>query len=227
LLSSAYQGPVGGRKLLGGVGVSKLLLGGNSSRLPLFSLPLRFLMLLARFFCFGHFAVPSSQQSRQPRSKPFRITHDFHQDMDGVYDQGRHAAAFSKRFYHSDLELHRAFSRRFRSSRDAARITRAIDEEVSRFAEYKGYLEAMGAGLKHHHEANRHHPEHFDGGVNDMTLVDVIEMVADWKAATERHDDGDLARSLEIQQERFELSDQLVAILWNTAKHFGWLDVQS
>jgi hypothetical protein len=90
-------------------------------------------------------------------------------------------------------------------------------------AEYKGFLEAMGDGLKHHYEANRHHPEHFDNGVNDMTLVDLVEMLADWKAATERHDDGDLARSLDIQRERFGLSDQLVAILRNTAKHFGWL----
>jgi hypothetical protein len=93
--------------------------------------------------------------------------------------------------------------------------------------EYKGYLEAMGDGLKHHYEANRHHPEHFDNGVNDMTLVDLVEMLADWEAATERHDDGDLAKSLEIQRERFGLSDQLVAILRNTAEHFGWLVVPS
>jgi hypothetical protein len=89
--------------------------------------------------------------------------------------------------------------------------------------EYKGYLAAMGEGLAHHYAANRHHPEHFPGGVNDMTLVDLIEMLADWKAATERHADGDLERSLGIQRERFDLSQQLVQILWNTATHFGWL----
>jgi hypothetical protein len=94
-------------------------------------------------------------------------------------------------------------------------------------AEYKGFLEAMGEGLMHHYEANRHHPEHFKNGVNEMTLVDLVEMLADWKAATERHDDGDLAKSLEIQRERFGLSDQLVAILRNTAEHFGWVDVPS
>jgi Family of unknown function (DUF5662) len=89
--------------------------------------------------------------------------------------------------------------------------------------EYKGYLEAMGEGLQHHYANNRHHPEHFENGVNDMTLVDLIEMLADWKAASERHDDGDLARSLDIQRERFGLSDQLVGILRNTAEHFGWI----
>jgi hypothetical protein len=94
--------------------------------------------------------------------------------------------------------------------------------------EYKGFLEAMGEGLKHHYEHNRHHPEFFgEDGVNGMTIVDLIEMLADWKAATERHDDGDLAKSLEIQRERFGLSDQLVRILYNTAAHFEWLDVPS
>jgi Family of unknown function (DUF5662) len=80
----------------------------------------------------------------------------------------------------------------------------------------------MGEGLKHHYEANRHHPGHFDDGVNGMTLVDVIEMLADWKAATERRADGDLAKSLEIQRERFSLCDQLVG---DPPEHSGALRV--
>jgi len=89
--------------------------------------------------------------------------------------------------------------------------------------EYKGYLTEMQAGLAHHYEHNRHHPEHFADGVDGMTLIDLIEMLADWKAATERHADGDLARSLTIQRERFGLSDQTAAVLANTARHLGWL----
>jgi hypothetical protein len=89
--------------------------------------------------------------------------------------------------------------------------------------EYKTYLAEMGKALKHHYANNRHHPEHFENGVDGMTLVDLVEMLADWKAATERHTDGDLARSLEIQQERFGLSPQLVSILRNTAVEAGWL----
>lgn len=89
--------------------------------------------------------------------------------------------------------------------------------------EYWGYLEAMKPALEHHYANNRHHPEHFENGVNGMTLVDLIEMLADWKAATERHADGDLEKSLEIQRQRFGLSDQLVSILRNTAVEAGWL----
>jgi hypothetical protein len=89
--------------------------------------------------------------------------------------------------------------------------------------EYKGFLVGMGEGLKHHYASNRHHPEHFENGVNGMTLVDLLEMLADWKAATERHADGDLARSLEIQRDRFGLADQLVQIFRNTAIRAGWM----
>ena len=90
--------------------------------------------------------------------------------------------------------------------------------------EYKGFLEAMGEGLQHHYASNRHHPEHFgDALTYGMTLIDVIEMLADWKAATERHEDGDLGKSLGIQQGRFDMSDELVTILHNTATELGWL----
>lgn len=89
--------------------------------------------------------------------------------------------------------------------------------------EYRDFLAGMGDGLEHHYAHNRHHPEHHPDGVAGMTLVDLIEMLADWKAATERHADGDLARSLRIQQDRFGLSDQLVSILEATARAFGWL----
>jgi hypothetical protein len=90
--------------------------------------------------------------------------------------------------------------------------------------EYKGFLEAMGEALQHHYQENRHHPEHFGPmGVAGMTLVDLIEMLADWKAATERHADGDLAKSLEIQRERFNIPPMLAQILRNTAAHFGWI----
>lgn len=92
--------------------------------------------------------------------------------------------------------------------------------------EYKGYLKAMGTALEHHYAHNRHHPEYQVDGINGMSLVDLIEMLADWKAAGERHSDGSLARSLVIQQERFGIGDQLMGILRNTADDLGWSDVE-
>lgn len=103
------------------------------------------------------------------------------------------------------------------------RVTPRLKTSTYGSDEYKGFLDDMKVALDHHYAENRHHPEHFDNGINGMTLVDLIEMLADWKAATERHDDGDIAKSLVIQKERFGISDQLLQVLENTAVHFGWL----
>lgn len=111
---------------------------------------------------------------------------------------------------------------RQRAKRVMAEYTPKLKASTYGSDEYKGFLEGMGEGLRHHYEANRHHPEHFPNGVNDMTLVDLMEMLADWKAATERHADGDVARSLRVQKERFGISDQLAQVLHNTVEHLGW-----
>lgn len=83
--------------------------------------------------------------------------------------------------------------------------------------EYETYLEEMQVALDHHYAHNRHHPEHFDGGIGDMHLLDLIEMLVDWKAATLRHEDGDLHESIEKNADRFGYGDELKAILHHTA----------
>lgn len=92
--------------------------------------------------------------------------------------------------------------------------------------EYKQYLSEMKVALDHHYSQNRHHPEHFSNGINDMNLVDLIEMLCDWKAATLRHADGDILRSVRINRERFEISEQLAEILVNTVRALGWDEPQ-
>lgn len=99
-----------------------------------------------------------------------------------------------------------------------------LKESTYGSGEYKGYLAEMQKALEHHYSNNRHHPEHYPNGVAGMTLVDLAEMLADWKAAGERHANGSLAESLRIQKDRFALSDQLLAILENTARASGWMN---
>lgn len=86
--------------------------------------------------------------------------------------------------------------------------------------EYKEFLEQMKPALEHHYANYRHHPEHFVDGVNDMNLIDLVEMICDWKASTLRHNDGNLLKSIEINAQRFGMSEQLTQILVNTAKLF-------
>jgi hypothetical protein len=47
-------------------------------------------------------------------------------------------------------------------------------------------------------------------------------MFFDWKAATERHADGNIMQSIEINKGRFELSEQLCDIMRNTAIRLGY-----
>jgi len=83
--------------------------------------------------------------------------------------------------------------------------------------QYEEYRKAMGPALAHHYAHNRHHPEHYKNGVNDMTLLDLVEMLCDWKASSTRHNDGNIRKSIEHNANRFGLSPQLTRILENTA----------
>lgn len=83
-------------------------------------------------------------------------------------------------------------------------------------AEYESYLKAMAPALEHHYARNAHHPEHYQNGVWDMNLFDLIEMFCDWKAATLRHDNGNLRKSIAHNAKRFNIEAQLTRILENT-----------
>ncbi len=58
----------------------------------------------------------------------------------------------------------------------------------------KGVAESVKQAIHHHVTTNRHHPE-FHGDPNEMSNVDLIEMVCDWTAmAQEFGQDGGSAR---------------------------------
>lgn len=133
------------------------------------------------------------------------------------------------------------------------RVTPQLKGSTYGSDEYKRFLAEMKPALDHHYAANSHHPEHFgylecnicfakmpldhnsqcpDCGngmfttrpdIGGMSLLDLVEMLCDWKAAGERHADGSISRSLEINQKRFEITPQLAGILKNTAKELEWL----
>jgi len=89
--------------------------------------------------------------------------------------------------------------------------------------EYDAAKMALGDALQHHYKHHRHHPEHFPEGVKDMNLIDLIEMLCDWKAASERMKDGDMQQSLQFNKGRFNISDELYTILERTAKDLGFI----
>jgi hypothetical protein len=82
--------------------------------------------------------------------------------------------------------------------------------------EYRACLAAMRPALDHHNAHNSHHPEHYPDGIRGMSLLDLAEMICDWAAASQRHRDGSILRSIEIGQERFGYSDELKQVFINT-----------
>ena len=83
--------------------------------------------------------------------------------------------------------------------------------------QYKVFLEGLKPALDHHYARYRHHPEHFPQGCRDMNILDVVEMLVDWKAATLRHNNGNLLKSLEHNRTRFNLDKiSLYDILLNS-----------
>jgi len=109
------------------------------------------------------------------------------------------------------------------------KFTNKLAKSTYNSPKYKQFLIDMQPALEHHYKTNRHHPEHFldstgigfTSGLHDMNLIDIIEMLCDWKAATERHNNGDIYVSIEKNQDRFGYNDELKSILINTAKYLN------
>jgi hypothetical protein len=54
--------------------------------------------------------------------------------------------------------------------------------------------------------------------IDGMNLLDVMEMWIDWYCSSMRHANGSMAKSIEINEGRFKMSPQLVAIFKNTLR---------
>ena len=110
---------------------------------------------------------------------------------------------------------------------DFTKLTPKLKESTYGSEEYKGFLKELTDTLRHHYHHNRHHPEHFTplvlhlnypDEISAMNLIDMIEMFCDWLAATKRHKDGNIFKSIDFNEKRFSISPQLSAIFYNTAE---------
>ena len=84
--------------------------------------------------------------------------------------------------------------------------------------EYMEMLAEIQPAIEAHYKRNSHHPEHHKNGIGDMTELDKLEMIADWCAATKRHKNGDIFKSIEINQSRFNYDDETKEWLISMAK---------
>lgn len=110
---------------------------------------------------------------------------------------------------------------------DTLDVTTFGCEKMEKELRSRGYKKASASGIWNAaNRCGRHldlefsataFEEWMNSPVNDMNLVDLLEMICDWKAASERHNNGNIRKSIEINADRFGMSPQLTKIFENTA----------
>lgn len=87
--------------------------------------------------------------------------------------------------------------------------------------EYTRAIGNVGKAVISHHKSNSHHPEHFSNGIESMSLLDLMEMLCDWKVAGEAKG-SNIWESIEVNTDRYNIPPSIVDILKNTAIEMGW-----
>lgn len=89
--------------------------------------------------------------------------------------------------------------------------------------EFRAELRKIKPAIQHHYQVNDHHPEYFEfevegiRGIPQMNLIQLIEMLCDWLAASERSQ-RPFVQGFEMNKERFGIDDQLFEVLRNTVE---------
>lgn len=82
--------------------------------------------------------------------------------------------------------------------------------------EYKMFLKELSHALAHHYKIYRHHPEHFDNGINNMHIVDLLELAPDWDASSKRYNHDNIYKNIDLNKVKFGYTDCLALILKKT-----------
>jgi hypothetical protein len=90
--------------------------------------------------------------------------------------------------------------------------------------EYQECVDIVKPAVDHHHANNRHHTGFHAAGVSGMSLIDLAEMIADWKAAERRSPDKKLKDTLDYAFNKYGIGKQLGCILRNTMADLGWIE---
>lgn len=73
--------------------------------------------------------------------------------------------------------------------------------------EYKRVSASFAKDNRLHYSVNRHHPEYWPNGISDMSPLDLIEMLCDWKAKTVTRQGINIIKSIEINASTFNYDE--------------------
>lgn len=96
-------------------------------------------------------------------------------------------------------------------------FTKFDNTSYKSYKEYEKGLEELDDAFQHHYDNNSHHPEHHFNGVDDMSVLDLIEMVCDWKAVAEYYG-VPLEQQMELNIERYGVSVEREKLLKSIMK---------
>lgn len=82
--------------------------------------------------------------------------------------------------------------------------------------EYKQKIKRWNKVFKHHYQYNRHHPEHYEYGISEMTLIDIVEMMCDWLGYKDTTTVTEALKVCDEQMARYDISEELRQIIFNT-----------
>lgn len=81
--------------------------------------------------------------------------------------------------------------------------------------EYEEVTKLLAPALEIHYKKNRHHIQHHKNGIHDFTLVDLVELFCDNCAAVKRQKTGNIDKSIDICERKFNIDHQIAEILHN------------
>lgn len=84
--------------------------------------------------------------------------------------------------------------------------------------EYYQAQERFQPTIDLHMSRNSHHPEHYNGNLDRMSLMDFMEMLCDWGGAIAIYGQLDFEKSLEIQQQEFDIQPHHLYLIRLIAK---------
>lgn len=82
--------------------------------------------------------------------------------------------------------------------------------------EYHAKVKRWKKVFDHHYKYNRHHPEHYDNGFSEMTLVDLVEMLCDWLGYKDVMTVSEAVNVCDQQMDRYGFSEDLRQVMLNT-----------
>jgi hypothetical protein len=74
--------------------------------------------------------------------------------------------------------------------------------------EHRDLMNKIRAMSDTHYFNSPHHPEFYKGGFSEMSFLDRVEMIVDWKAATKRNLNGDIKMSISNNQEKYKYGEE-------------------